>query len=171
MNWEAISGIAEITGAFVVVISLIYVAIQIQQNTKAIRHQTTQDLIKTNSESAYILATDEGLADIFQRGCFDRASLTESEQLRFNTYVYGYYNQIDYLYDQYVAGWVAEKTWQKIERELPIWLSLPGVREWWDQDKTRFSDEFVRFLDEKLVNFDNPKYVPTIGKPSDEHAT
>jgi hypothetical protein len=34
MNWDAISTIAEVVGAAAVVVSLIYLAVQIQQNTK-----------------------------------------------------------------------------------------------------------------------------------------
>ncbi len=34
MNWDAISAIGEIVGAVAIVITLIYLAVQIQQNTK-----------------------------------------------------------------------------------------------------------------------------------------
>ena len=37
MNWEAIGTIAEVVGAIAVVLSLIYVATQIKQNTEASR--------------------------------------------------------------------------------------------------------------------------------------
>ena len=35
MNWEAIGTIGEILGAFVVIVTLFYLAMQIRQNTKA----------------------------------------------------------------------------------------------------------------------------------------
>ena len=40
MNWEAISGIAATIGAFGVIVSLIYVGLQIRQNTIATRART-----------------------------------------------------------------------------------------------------------------------------------
>jgi hypothetical protein len=39
MNWDAISTIAEVVGAAAVVVSLIYLAVQIQQNTKQVEEQ------------------------------------------------------------------------------------------------------------------------------------
>ena len=44
MNWEAISAVSEIVGAVAVVISLIYVAAQIRQNTKMMRTAAKQNL-------------------------------------------------------------------------------------------------------------------------------
>ena len=40
MNWEAISAVGEVLGAGGVIISLIYLAAQIRQNTRAIRGAT-----------------------------------------------------------------------------------------------------------------------------------
>ena len=171
MNWEAISGVAEIVGAIVVVVLLIYVAAQIKQNTLAIRYQTSQDLVKANSESAYMLSTNPELAEIFRRGIYNRNTLTPTERLQFNTYCYGYYNQIDFIFEQYSNGQVSERTWRKIEKELPVWVSFPGGREWWSEDKQRFSPEFIAFLDRKVAEFDAPSVLPTIPKESNESAT
>lgn len=44
MNWDAISTIAEIVGATGVIASLVYLAIQIRQNTLVTRAETTKDL-------------------------------------------------------------------------------------------------------------------------------
>ena len=44
MNWEAISAVGEIVGAGAVVVSLIYLSIQIRQNTKASKAATVQDM-------------------------------------------------------------------------------------------------------------------------------
>jgi len=40
MNWEAIGTVAEVVGAVAIVLSLIYVATQIKQNTAASRAQS-----------------------------------------------------------------------------------------------------------------------------------
>lgn len=44
MNWEAIGAIGDIVGAVAVVISLVYVAVQVRQNTNASRAATVQDM-------------------------------------------------------------------------------------------------------------------------------
>ncbi|MFP6780387.1 MAG: hypothetical protein VCB59_01710 [Gammaproteobacteria bacterium] len=47
MSWEAISGIAETVGAFGVIVSLIYVGVQIRQNTIASRVSNYQQWVDT----------------------------------------------------------------------------------------------------------------------------
>ncbi len=45
MNWEAAGALGEIVGAFAVVISLVYLAIQVRQNTTAIAAQAAHDAL------------------------------------------------------------------------------------------------------------------------------
>lgn len=47
MNWEAISAISEVVGAVAVVVSLIYLALQIRQNTKVVRGTTLDSITDT----------------------------------------------------------------------------------------------------------------------------
>ena len=153
MSWEAVSGIAEIVGALVVVISLLYVAIQIQQNTKATRYQATQNLISSMSDAHFRISEDGELAALMRKGCSSRGSLNEDEQLRFNMWLFSTYNQYDFAYHQYRAGELDEEIWRKMEFELPLWINnLPGVGEWWQQDKVRMSKDFVDYVDYKLAN-------------------
>jgi hypothetical protein len=44
MNWQAIGAIGEIGGAVAVLVSLIYLATQIRQNTKMMRSSAKQEL-------------------------------------------------------------------------------------------------------------------------------
>lgn len=56
MNWEAISAISDIVGAVAVVISLVYVAAQIRQNTKMARSGAKQSL----TEAANVRESEKG---------------------------------------------------------------------------------------------------------------
>jgi len=44
MNWDAIGAVGEIVGATAVVVSLIYLAVQVRQNTNASKAATVQDM-------------------------------------------------------------------------------------------------------------------------------
>ena len=43
MNWEAIGAIGELTGAFAVVVSLIYVGVQVRHSAGAVRSAAAND--------------------------------------------------------------------------------------------------------------------------------
>ena len=45
MNWEAIGAIGEVAGAVAVFASLVYLALQIRQNTRAIRGSAEREMV------------------------------------------------------------------------------------------------------------------------------
>jgi hypothetical protein len=51
MNWEAIGAIGELIGAVVVVVSLVYLAAQVRQDTEQARLSSVQAVTFQNSES------------------------------------------------------------------------------------------------------------------------
>jgi len=65
MNWEAIGAIGEIIGAAAVLGSLIYLAVQIRQNTRSVEANTMQDLSEGYKGIYLTIATDPILAPIF----------------------------------------------------------------------------------------------------------
>lgn len=91
MNWEAIGAIGEIVAAAAVLITLIYLAVQIRQNTnqmersdRAARGQSYQDLLTGLQSHLAPLALDESTSDLFHRGLKRFESLNNLEQFRFN---------------------------------------------------------------------------------------
>jgi len=164
MNWDAIGAVGEILGALAVVVSLGYVAIQIRQNTEATRDLAAQNLTTADAEANYLLAGNAELSRIVQDGVFNHSELNEYEQFRFNALFFAVYSQFDFAYRRYKSGKLDEISWKKMEYEIPLYLHLPGANEWWEQDKSRFTDEFQSFVDEEIVRFNPPDQIPTMGK-------
>jgi len=163
MNWEAMGAVGEILGALAVVISLGYVAVQIRQSTETARSASAQNLVTMATNANLLLASDSELSAIMQKGLYDRDSLTEYEQFRFNTFLIGVYMQYDFAYYQFLGGQLEPKTWIRMELEIVLYLSMPGGAVWWAQDKSRLSPEFVEFIDAKLTDFELPTIIPTLG--------
>jgi hypothetical protein len=65
------------------VISLIYVAMQIRQNTNAVRSATAQAVHEHFSNWYNLVAADTDLSRIAADGLRDYASLSEQEKVRF----------------------------------------------------------------------------------------
>ena len=172
MNWDAIIGIAEIVGAIVVVVSLGYVAVQIRQNTRATRYQTTHNLISANSDANFLLASESDLAAIMHKGAYEFGSLSDEEKMRFSTWFFAYYNHFDFAYHQFKNGQIEEAMWRKMVYEMPLYVNgLPGVKEWWSRDKARFSQEFVAYLEDRMSNMEPSSELPTIGMTGQKATT
>ena len=84
MNLERASQWAEVIGALTVVLGLIFVGLEIRQNTKTQQLTTTQALISDYNHS---LATfsDPAMSCFFMQGGSDWRGLTPVEKFRFST--------------------------------------------------------------------------------------
>ncbi len=83
MNWDAIGAVGEILGALAVVITLVYLSIQLRQNTKALHSTATQSAHDQTTGAYRALSLEESLADIWVRGVRDPDSLSDTEIVRF----------------------------------------------------------------------------------------
>ena len=84
-NWEAVTAIAEIIGVVVVVASLIYVAIQVQQNNAEIRLNTEAAKISAYHQTidqVVVAWTDKEFAGLSSRYEDSPDSLTDEERSR-----------------------------------------------------------------------------------------
>src|SRR5438552_6322972 len=83
MNLNDLANLGQIIGALAVVISLIYVALSIRQNTNAIRAATAQSVHEHYASWYNSFAGDETLSGIAIKGLKDYGSLSEIEKARF----------------------------------------------------------------------------------------
>ena len=85
MNWDALGAFAEVVGAVGVIASLVYVSIQLKQNTQSIRDSTVHEVVRDYALGVQSLNADPELITIFYKGLKDLDSLTELERQRFET--------------------------------------------------------------------------------------
>ncbi len=166
MDIMELGAIGELVGGVAVLVTLGYLAIQIRQNTASNRFLATQSLVEGHAEANLMLSTHEDLATILQMGMLGgREALEPSAQLRLNTWLMGLWSQVEFAYFQYQAAQLDERIWNRMEYEIETFLSLPGLSQWWDQDKERFSPDFIELVDRKLAAAHPPEIRPTVGQP------
>ena len=83
MNWEAISAIGQIVGAFALVISLIYVASEVRRNTRATHLAAMRSMHDAYNHWIQLLAQYPDLNDLYNRGIHDLESLEGNDRGRF----------------------------------------------------------------------------------------
>ena len=83
MNLNDLANLGQIIGAVAVVVSLIYVALQIRQNTNAVRSAAAQVVHEHFASWYHLLANDAELSQIAANGLRDYFSLSETEKARF----------------------------------------------------------------------------------------
>ncbi len=65
MNWTALGAIGELVGGVVVVVTLIYLAVQIRQNTRATHAHATASVASEMEQVLLAIAQDDTLSEAF----------------------------------------------------------------------------------------------------------
>jgi hypothetical protein len=101
-------GIAEIISASAVVISLIYVGLEINQSTLESEADVQAELLSYTTRRRYLVIESSDLSSILEKGYTDASQLSPAEMLRFQAYVELLYVAWERLYMTYAAGVLSE---------------------------------------------------------------
>ncbi len=144
MNWEAISAISEIVGAIAVVISLIYVAAQIRQNTKMMRSAAKQSL--TEASQNFIYTAIDKSEEWVKLTTGDDPS-TPEEEARMSLMVRAMLRGFESQCYQYESGLLEDDEWYALRAAIKDLCSLPGFNRCWQQLKPHMSDRLKKVVD------------------------
>jgi len=162
MPLDQLANIAEIIAATVVVVSLIYVAIQIKQNTRSTRLETVH-AISSGFNSFYdILASNRELTNIWHRGMFSFQGLDETEKLQFTFAMMRVFRFTNEQYFQWREGAVDDDYWQSLSDQFADGTQHPGWQEVWSRRKRHFTKDFQNYVDKLIADSEGrePLYDP-----------
>ena len=151
MNWEAIGAIGEVIGAVAVLVTLVYLASQIRQNTKSLKATATQAIMSETSRTYSALASDEDMSRIYWSGLEDFWSLNQSERRRFATYMASTMKPWENILTQVRIGAIEKEAMDGGRNELIRHFSQPGMRQWWVKGESAFNWELVEYVEKEIL--------------------
>ena len=143
LDWEKYVAIAEICGAVAVIVTLIYLAIQIRQSTIATRGATINAVTDRIFQEQRWAAE---LADTFSKFVDDPESLSRSEKTRYLNWVNSGLRNRQNEYFLYKQGSLDEQIWRASVAMIPYFLSEPMAQNWWNNQNSLFASEFRDFV-------------------------
>jgi len=90
MNWDAIGAIAESVGAVSVVASLVYLGIQLRQNSRTISEEIFQNLLNNYHGAMDNLISDPTLNRIWHTGLREFDALDQDERMLWFTQMHAF---------------------------------------------------------------------------------
>ena len=146
--------IFEIFGLFSVIGSLIFVGVEISQNTQAVRGATHQAVSDQVSEYYLTIASDERLANLTALALRDEISrneLSRADQLSVDLVIITGIRRVENIYLQYKNGILKGDAFDRIGMG-----SYRGdyAKETWKDWKNEFDKDFIEFF-EKLRDTKN----------------
>tara|TARA_B100000029_G_C17068376_1_gene775883 strand:- start:77 stop:529 length:453 start_codon:yes stop_codon:yes gene_type:complete len=145
--------IIEIIGLISVVGSLIFVGVEISQNTAAVRGATQQEISEQVSELYRIIVENEKFSelDVKVLDGVTKNELSKNDYNRYTHYSLMAFRRIENIHLQYKNGFLNENAFNRIG--MPFYR-LPLLKEIWEDQKHAFEPEFAEFF-EKLRDGEN----------------
>lgn len=146
MSLENLASFASVVSALAIVVSAIYAAIQIGQNTRAIRATAFQEVVNSFAEISFDIAKDEQLADLSLRAGRDLDALSEVERLRYSLMMLSFLRRAENVLFQSNTHMLTSEHWSGIRNSIKANLAPPGARECWRDIEDRLNPDFRAFV-------------------------
>jgi len=140
------ANIAEIVASIVIVASLAYIGMELNQNTQALQQESYQTTLATMIDVDIAEATDESLSRILLSGMSSPGELTPEEWYRFARVAYARFGMWEYIFLSNRENAISHQQWTALE---PYFIDLSckmGFKRFWAENRTGFSPEFVNYF-------------------------
>lgn len=151
MDWDAVAAIAELIGAIGVILTLVYLAVQVRGNTKVMSAQARHAI------SELVLRIS-----IFRAENADRiAKLESGVELTDGDRQFQYWSHVQLLlhaetyFHHHELGLMPDAHWRGYSRYMARYVLSPSFKEVWDDIGPGFSEDFARWVDVLLVSSPN----------------
>lgn len=138
MNWEAIGAIGEIIGALAVFITLIYLSIQIKQNTRQLKLTSFNAIAEAGDRAFEPIYIPENTA-IWHKGHADPASLTDEDWATFSLLMSRTIHNFQSFVYQNEQGAFDTDTYPTYLLLYSAFVQTAGGAKWYSENKRFFS--------------------------------
>lgn len=158
MTLSDLSDLGSFVSAVAVVASLIFVGLQLRQNTKAVRATASQAHNANWQAMLSPILENADLAAIYRRGLADIANLTDDERVRFIIVIAGFFRTTESARLQWLHGQLEETHWINLERNMTEVANQPGCRSYWAIRRGWYAADFQAWFDALPVYDAAPMY-------------
>lgn len=146
MTLQDFASIGELVGAVGVIISLIYLAAQVRQNTAALRASSITRVTDRTAESMGMVATDPELAKLLGKGVAGDSPLEPDERIRFELLMGMWFTHWQGMHRQISVGAIDEELFNAWLPVIAFYARSPRVSDWLGSSRSALTPEFRAFL-------------------------
>jgi hypothetical protein len=152
MTWDAIGAISQVAGTVTIVITLFYLAVQVRQNTAALKSSAFLAISQSMVSTMEVWATHPNVAPLLLRAEGGLDGLSPEDRVRFGFLMMMAFRRAETIIVQRHLGLIGHSLTEGFERSALSVLHSMGARQWWDVSKGAFSGLFSTWVDEKLAS-------------------
>jgi len=149
------ANLAEIIGNAAIILSLMFVGLQISENTKEMRSVTAHNATVALQAWYVDIGTTEQAAKVFRKGMSDPGALSKDEAMQFIMSVHSVMLAYQSNYFLGVEGTLDSDMTIAMSSALEDAAPTPGFRWYWQQRGRHFTDQFRGFIDQIIAAHPN----------------
>jgi hypothetical protein len=145
------ANVAEIVGAAAVIVTLAYLAVQIEQNTVAVEASTRQGRLDFGWQQTELLITQPGLAALVMGAEQNANHLDEEQRLLFYEFTTWRMATWELTYQEYVDGLIDEETWAAWNGYFLLMVEgKAGYKQFFRDTRQQWDTRFMTHVEKSL---------------------
>ena len=153
MNWDALGAIGEFAAAVAVVITLVYLSIQLKQVRNGMHLAGYRDtkLLLNDLQNATMTSPD--FAKVFVKAGIETESLEPWEEVMLNSYHFSFMSSFEFI-GEHVYRRTVDLSDAELLRSIDHYLKQPGAVASWQVNRGIYADRWKKLVDEQLSKVD-----------------
>ncbi|MFT7245277.1 MAG: hypothetical protein ACI82A_002644 [Candidatus Azotimanducaceae bacterium] len=162
MTLQDLGAIGELIGGIAVIVSFIYLALQVRHGMRGYRSNITQEVTNHFSRLQFEVAKDAELLDVWRRA--ERGEdLTDIEQRRVTQIVSSYMIAFENMFYQYREGMMDPEGYEARRPIMAFILSYSGAQYWWENfGSIQHPHKFVQEVEQVIKEFQGHVQSPLV---------
>lgn len=162
MSIQELGSIGELIAAIATVLTLVYLAIQVRQNTRALKASTFQSISSELGQNVQPILQTPDMATIWAKGLDAPDTLSADERLKHQAMYMAMFRRLESVFVQTELGSIDREFVAGAELSLLSLLSTQFAREWWESAKPICYKPFVTHVEHQLVAIQIPEEHPAV---------
>jgi len=145
---DDLGSLGEFISGLAVVVTLVYLALQIRYNTRAVRSSMHQDMVESTLRIAESVSDKPDVGRIVLKADEDYDSLTKEEQIRFEAYAERVFGNFESVFYSYRNSMIEEDLWESWESSFLDDISRDSMRRFWQDERPLHLRDFMDFVNQ-----------------------
>jgi hypothetical protein len=168
VNWDALGAGAELLGAIATVATLVYLAVQIRQNTKMGQIATATSRSEQRFQQSAFISQSSETNRLFWTGLYNPESLNVDEYRYFESIFSTYLLSSEAAFGLRKENVLSESEWKGNVANISWLLSLPGFQRYWSSWRDQYPPDYSAFIESIMSD---PEFSSTSSPPSNSGRT
>ena len=154
MNWDAIAAIAEVIGVVGIIVSIVYLGIQVRQSNQVAEDASFKNTLALGISSFHEMIEGKN-GDVIMNGLLNYDELRGRDKLIFDNVMNLWFTVIESALVSLDLDLIDEETTANLSYILRTrFFPYSGIHSWWSESKEMFPPEARRWFEQEMSKAD-----------------